>query len=135
MRAIATGRAMVYLDGPALGSRPSHRPAKGAIEAVIRRIMPLAQQFHFLLSLWEVAESDEEVRAVYNRQLSQLATLVNEMRSEGVIAPSMSTTWVVTLIDAQLAAAWWMVGQEEFTVEQAAEAVVRSVFDGISGAR
>jgi len=81
---------------------------RSALEAVIRRIMPLAQQFHFLLSLWSVAEEDERVRAIYERQLNQLSVLVDETKAEGAIDRTLSTEWVVTLIDAQLAAAWWM---------------------------
>ncbi len=106
-----------------------------ALEAVIRRIMPLAQQYHFLLSLWSVAEEDEQVRSIYERQLNQLSVLVDETKAEGAIDPTVSTGWVVTLIDAQLAAAWWMIGRGQFNAEQAADAVIRALFEGISPAR
>ena len=37
-----------------------------ALETAIRLIMPLAQQFHFLLSLWSLAEHDPTVREIYD---------------------------------------------------------------------
>ena len=107
---------------------------RAALEAVIRRIMPLARQFHFLLSLWNVAEEDEQVREMYERQLDQLSALVDETKAEGAIDPSVSTAWVVASFDAQLAAAWWMIGRGLFTTEQAADAVIRALFDGVSPA-
>ncbi|MEM7406456.1 MAG: TetR/AcrR family transcriptional regulator [Pseudomonadota bacterium] len=102
-----------------------------ALEAVIQLIMPLARQFHFLLSLWSYAEDDEDIRAIYDRQLTQLVTLVEEAKAEGSIDAAVPAAWVVSSLDAQVAAAWWMVGNGLFTDSEAAEAVIRSLFDGI----
>lgn len=103
-----------------------------ALEEVIRLIMPLARQFHFLLSLWSYADRDEETNAIYDRQLKQLMALIEEAKAEGAVDRSVPTAWIVTSLDAQIAAAWWMISQSRFSPEEAANAVVRSLFDGVA---
>lgn len=105
---------------------------RAAIEAVILGMAPLADQFHFLLSLWEIAEGDTEVTAIYEGQLAQLAQRVKEAQAEGSIDRELPVAWVVSSLDALLYASWWMVREGQCDARQAAEWVNRTLFRGIA---
>lgn len=103
-----------------------------AIEESMRAIMPLADRFHFVLNLWAIAGNDEEVMAIYNRQLEELYVLVEEAKVDGDIAKDISTDWVVASLDALLSRAWWMISEAGYAANQAAELMIRTAFDGVA---
>lgn len=102
-----------------------------AIKAMLSAIMPLADRFHFLLSLWEQA-TDTEVSAIYERQLEELATLVEQAKAEGSIHPRYSVTWVVTMIDSLIYGAWWLISQGENSPQTASDLLGDMLFNGLS---
>ncbi len=99
----------------------------------LHAIMPLANRFHFLISLWNVcSENNTEVMAIYNRQLEQLAEVIEQGKREKSIDNGISTNWIVLLIDSLIYMGWWSISTGEQTAEQAAELAVISLFKGVA---
>jgi len=102
-----------------------------AIESMLHALMPLADRFHFLLSLWNIAEDDPEVTNIYNRQLEYLSLLVEQGKQEGSITREMTTTWCVTMIDCLIYGCASLVRSGECDVQTASTSAVRTLFGGI----
>ncbi|WDD97543.1 TetR/AcrR family transcriptional regulator [Thalassomonas actiniarum] len=102
-----------------------------AIEAMLHAVMPLANRFHFLLSLWSIAEDDPEVTDIYNRQLDEMAELVEQGKKAGDINTALTTTWIVTMIDCLIYAGWYLVRDNKCDAKEAAESAVQTLFSGI----
>jgi len=103
-----------------------------AIAAMLHAVMPLANRFHFLLSLWTIAEDDPEVSEIYHRQLAELAELVEQGKQAGEINTGLTTTWIVTMIDSLIYAGWYLVRSGEYNPGEAAQSAVHTLFSGIS---
>ncbi len=104
---------------------------KAALEAMFHAIMPLADRYHFLLGLWGVAQNDPQVMAIYEQQLLELTTLVEQGKKQGELNGKLSTSWIVCTIDSLIYAAWWLMGNEGLSAEQAAGNAITSLFSGI----
>jgi len=102
-----------------------------AIEAMLFAVMPLADRFHFLLSLWNIVEDDLAVTEIYERQLEELAVLVEQGKKAGSIKIEIKTIWIVTTIDCLIYAGWWIVRGGECDAQEAAESAVQTLFGGI----
>lgn len=111
--------------------RTSEMSAIEYLEAIIRAFMPLADRFHFLLSLWNIAEEDPEVMAIYNRQLFELVAIVERAKKEGGICTSMDSNWVVCLIDSLIYSGWWMMSSMGMSSESAAEHTIKALTSGL----
>ncbi len=105
---------------------------KAALEAMFHAIMPLADRYHFLLSLWGIAQNEEQVIAIYEQQLLELTTLVEQGKELGELNRNLSTSWIVCSIDSLIYAAWWLMGHEGLSAEQAATNAIISLFNGVS---
>jgi len=102
-----------------------------ALESMLKCIMPLADHYHFLLTLWNIAEQDQEVMQIYNRQLEELAIIIEQGKAEGSISQTLSTGWIVATIDSLLYTGWWMMGNEGMSAEEAADSAITTLFKGI----
>lgn len=112
--------------------RSSEMNAIEYLEAIIKSFMPLADRFHFLLSLWNIAEEDPEVMAIYNRQLFELVALVERAKKEGSICLSLDSNWVVCLIDSLIYSGWWMMSSMGMSAESAAEHTLKALTSGLA---
>ncbi len=101
------------------------------IEAMLYAIMPFADRFHFLFSLWNIAEDDPSVIAIYEQQLEELAELVEQGKQAGSINTELTTSWIVTSIDSLIYAGSWMVRSGECDAQTAAKSAVQTLFGGI----
>ncbi len=104
---------------------------RAAIEAAIDVLLPMADRFKFLLSLWDIASGNKKVRAVYQRQLDELADLVGQAKQDGDIQADVSDAWVVSVFDSLLYAGWLMVRRGEMSPRQAADGFKRTFFHGL----
>ncbi|SFC58438.1 TetR/AcrR family transcriptional regulator [Pseudoalteromonas denitrificans] len=102
-----------------------------AIKAMFEVSMPVADRFHFLLSLWNIANEDTKVREIYDRQLNEINTLVEQGKRAGEIKSDMTTTWIVTLIDCLIYAGWWSIKDGHLDAKSASELAIASLFGGI----
>lgn len=98
----------------------------------LRAIMPLADRFYFLVSLWSVCDEDDtEAMAIYNRQLGQLQSIVERAKREKSIDNTIPTSWIVSLIDSLIYVGWWSVSMGDTTAQQAADLAIKSLFNGV----
>lgn len=106
--------------------------AEKTLKGIIAAIVPMATQYHFLLSLWNIAANDPDVMAIYNQQLSSLFSLVETAKAEGSINTALNSRWIVTTIDSLIYSAWWMLGQGEMTQEEVTRHIIDTLFLGIA---
>ncbi len=105
---------------------------RAALEAMFPLIMPLADRYHFLLSIWSIVEQDKQVMDIYHRQLNELSILVEQGKAEGSINKSLDTNWIVGTIDSVIYTGWWMMSNKGMSAEVAAHHAVQTLFHGIS---
>jgi len=103
---------------------------KEAIEAYIDVLMPMANRFRFLMSLWNIAADDPTVIRIYQRQLRELRELVKQAQDEGDICKSFSSIWVVSTFDALLTSAWQLIENRKMSSAAAAAAFKRTFYSG-----
>ena len=106
--------------------------AKETLERGLIAIMQVADRFHFLLFLWYFGDEDPELEVIYNRQLEDVYRLVERGKQEGTIDSTLSSEWIVTLIDSLVYAGWWSVQSGDLTAEQAGRHATQSLFKGIA---
>lgn len=104
---------------------------RAALEATLHLIMPLADRYHFLLSLWGIAQDEPQVMDIYNRQLMELGNLVEQGKEDGDLNKTLPTSWIVSTIDSLIYTAWWLMGNEGMSAEEAAANAITSLFNGI----
>ena len=109
-------------------------PASETLASGLRAVMPVADRFHFLLFLWSVCNEDDPAWQIYQRLLDDLSGLVERGKQEKSINNSLSTAWIVMLIDSLVYVGWWSVSSGEMSAEEAGEQAVLSLFGGISPA-
>ena len=102
-----------------------------AIEELIRSVMPLADRFHFLFSLWSFVEHDPSLAKVYEQQLDELGDLITEAKADGDINPDLPDDWLITLLDSLFTSAWYCIGEKILDVDQAANLSIAAFFDGV----
>lgn len=112
--------------------RQQQLSGKDTLEAMFHVMMPMADRYHFLLSLWSIAEGNEAVMSVYNRQLEDVYMLVERARSEGFIRDELTSEWIVITIDAMIYSGWWLITKGECTPEQAANQAIMTLFNGVA---
>lgn len=106
--------------------------AKATLEAMFHALMPMADRYHFLLSLWSIAEGDELVMATYQRQLAELYAIIEQARLEGFVRPELSNDWIMVTIDTMIYSGWWLISEGKCTAQQAAEQAIITLFGGIA---
>jgi len=108
--------------------------AKLTLEKMFHALMPMADRYHFLLSLWSIAEDDELVMATYQRQLEELYTIIEQARLEGFVRPELSNDWIMVTIDTMIYSGWWLISEGKCTAQQAASQAIITLFGGIANA-
>lgn len=102
-----------------------------AIEEIFISVMPLANRFHFLLTLWGLVDNNEGIVKTYSRQLSQLHDRIEEAKNENSIEQTLPNEWLVAMIDNLLYTGWYCVASGSLGVEQASLLAIRTFFDGV----
>jgi len=113
----------------------AHLRGKAALEAVIDVLVPMADRFRFLVSLWSLVEDDEEVKRINAEMLRDLHALIDQAKRAGDVHAQLPTAWLVTLLDSMLTAGWMFVETGTSTSREAAEYVKQSFFHGCGPAR
>ena len=100
------------------------------LREMLEVIVPLGDRFHFLMSE-SSSYKDPEVVQAYNRQLSDLNTLVEGLKQEGVVALDISNAWAVAAIDSLIWTAWYSVQTGYVAPKEAASLVYRTLIQGL----
>lgn len=108
--------------------------AEDTVRQMFVVLMPMADRFHFLLSLWSIASEDEEVQQIYHQQLGRLYQMVDQLRQEGGVNDRLTNDWILVTIDTLIYAGWWLIAEGKCSAEQAAEQAITTLFSGIGPA-
>ncbi|WP_419908100.1 TetR/AcrR family transcriptional regulator [Hoeflea sp.] len=107
-----------------------HLRGRAAVEKIVDVLMPVADRFRFLVSLWSLVEGDGEVERIEARMRAELHALFEEAIADGTFSPDLPASWLVAFFDSTLTAGWMMVGAGDATSEEAAHYVKRSFLGG-----
>ena len=107
------------------------RTATEALRLVTKAAVGASESFRFLAAAPELYDAPETVQA-YERQLAELADLVEASRREGFIRPDVPTAWAVACIDGLIWAACRAVGSGAVGPVQAEDLVWDTVAGGLS---
>ena len=105
--------------------------AKDTLCDMFRVLMPMADRYHFLLSLWSLAEGDKQVTDIYQQQLLSLYQLIEGGKQEGTIRQDVNSDWIMVTIDTMIYSGWWLIAEEKCEAEQAASNAITTLFSGI----
>ena len=130
LKALAS-RAIAETDRATRMAAADARTATDALRLITQAVVGAGESFRFLDSAAEIYDEPEIVEA-YQRQMSELADLVEAARREGFIRPGLPTAWVVASIDGLIWAACRAVGDGELGVVQAKDLVWETIADGLS---
>lgn len=108
-----------------LEAAPSSRAALGQL---FEAMVPLGAHYAFLI---RCPVDDPEVEARYAAQVEQLRKLVEWLRADGWIAPTVPTAWAVALIDQLIWSTWTLVARGEIASREAARLAIDTVLHGM----
>lgn len=106
--------------------------AKETLLGILAAVVPLADRYHFLLSLWNLGVEDPEIDRIYNDQLEKLYSLIEAGKAEGSIGKQLRTDWLVSVIDSLIYSSWWMLGQGIMTEPEVVKHLEVSLYQGIA---
>ncbi|MEM7417660.1 MAG: helix-turn-helix domain-containing protein [Gemmatimonadota bacterium] len=132
LRALAW-RAIEQGDRAAADAMTEARGATDALRRVVQACVALGDTFHFLATT-PVVERDPELHQAYQRQMHEMASLVDEAKQEGGLRNDMPTSWIVASIDGQIWSAALAVGRGEVGREQAEALVWDTIARGMGAA-
>ncbi|MEM8859621.1 MAG: TetR/AcrR family transcriptional regulator [Chloroflexota bacterium] len=107
-----------------------HLNGRDTIEAIIEVVMPLANRFSFLNSLWDIAADDEVVKSIAQQQFDEMSAIVEEAKTLGQMDAVLPTVWIVALFEGVLAAAWELMEAGSISSDEAVQYAKRSFFNG-----
>lgn len=108
----------------------SHLKGCSALEATIDAVMPIADRFRFLTSLWGMFFESEKVNQIIEMQHKEIYEMVNDAKRKGEINESLPTKWIASIFDGTLAVAWELLESGDVTPNEAAEYAKQTFFNG-----
>lgn len=124
-------RAVADTDRAAREAAARASTATDALRLVARATVSTGESFRFLAGAPDLYDAPEIAEA-YDRQMSELAELVEASRQEGFIRPEIPTAWAVACIDGLIWAACRAVGSGAIGPVQAQDLVWDTVASGLS---
>ena len=126
--AAASRQCMDEIEAATAEALKDAQTARERLSRMLEAVVPLGDRYHFLVS--ETVD-DESVRKRYQEELDWLAQLVDDLKTEGVIAPDAPRSWAVANIDAQVWLAWSEVAAGNLAPAHAADLALRTLLEGL----
>ena len=126
--AAASRQCMDEIDAATAEALADARTARERLARMLEAVVPLGDRYHFLMS--ETVD-DAGVRTRYAEELDWLASLVDDLKGEGVIAADVPSGWAVVHIDAQIWVAWSEVAAGNLAPAHAADLALRTLLEGL----
>ena len=104
--------------------------AEAALRLMFEALAPLGPEYAFLARC-EI--DDAEIARRYAEQVESLRGLVTWLRTDGLVAPSVATSWAMALIDHLIWMAWSLVASGEIAPRDASKLATRTVLQGLGG--
>ncbi len=114
---------------------PIEKKAKSAMEALqmlFKLVMPLTQEFQFLMNLEQLVEHDPKIAEINERQKREMIELVEYGKKNGEINKSLATSWVINLIEGLFYIGWRQQKEEKFSPQEVAKLAFISFSKGVS---
>lgn len=114
---------------------PIETQAKSAMEAIqmlFERVMPLTQEFQFLLNVDRLVENDPKINEINEKQKMEMIELVEYAKKMGEIDKALPTSWVVNMIEGLFYIGWWQQKEEKFSPGEVAKLAFISFSKGVS---
>lgn len=92
-----------------------------AFELMFQYLMPMTDEFQFLLSLDYFADEIPQVQSIIDRQDQDLYAFINSAKEDGEITKKMPTTWIANFIEGLFYAGWVQQKEHGANVEEAAD--------------
>ncbi len=101
-----------------------------AIEATFELLIPVANRYRFMNSLWPDASDDPVVVKKSRQATKEMEWLMDQAKKRGEIDSSLPSVWLTTFFEMTLYAAWSLLESGDISAEQAATFAARSFFEG-----
>ena len=101
-----------------------------AIPATFEVLIPLADRYRFLSSLWPEAEGDSPIARRMEAASRGSRALMDFAQAEGVLDPTLPSVWLTELFEMTLYTAWSLLESRAVTSEQAVLYATRSFLRG-----
>ncbi len=103
-----------------------------AFHLMFKAIFPLSAEMEFLMKLGDLEADDPEIAAIYQRQTSDIAELVEYAKAEGSLSKDTSTAWIVNLVDGLLYTAWLTKNESPMDNDALADLAFHTFCNGIA---
>ncbi|MEM6413364.1 MAG: helix-turn-helix domain-containing protein [Pseudomonadota bacterium] len=100
-----------------------------AFQNMLTALIPLGDRHGFLAR--EPIDDDPDIATAFERQQSEMDTMVAEAKAEGLFDKSVPTSWITQAFDHLLYAAWESVKSGETPHQQAADLAWRTLTIGL----
>ncbi len=113
--------------------KPLHgKTGRKAIEAIFELLIPVANSYRFLNSLWPEACSDPQVEKRAQQATKNVEWLMEKAKKQNEIDKSLPSVWLTTFFEMTLYGAWSLLESGDINTEQATVFATRSFFNGCS---
>lgn len=123
--------AIIAIDQVTAEVSAQNLPTDEALLEFLKGVVPLGDQFHFLVTETS-AYQDPEVKVAYERQLNELDAFVTKLKQDDVIASEVPNAWVTVVIDSLIWAAWSAINSGDLARNHAARLTYRTLLKGLS---
>lgn len=103
-----------------------------AVNELVKRLLPLADRFHFLQMVWTLVEMDKQVWQLYGEQMAIIRGWVAQGQAEGEINSNLSVVWIVSVIDSMMYSASWLIANGDMAAEQVQAQCAEMLSHGIA---
>jgi len=107
-----------------------HLSGRAVIEGGIEAMMPLADRFHFLTTLWTIAADSESVRQIDERLLNEFVTAIEQAKDAQEIDAQLPTLWIASFYENTMLTAWSLIASGDVTIDEAVAYAKQSFFQG-----
>lgn len=101
-----------------------------AIEATFELLMPVANRYRFLTSLWSEAIDDPQVMQMVEQSAKDMEWLFNQAKDAGEIDHALPNFWLTNFYDMTLTTAWSLLESGDISTEKAVRFATQSFFQG-----
>lgn len=100
------------------------------IENTFELLIPIADRYRFLSSLWHIAVGDPLLTNRLAAWSQDTDLLMEHAKNTGEIDPEIPSVWLTAFFDTTLYAAWSLLESEALTIDEITRLAIRSFFKG-----